>query len=141
MRQTKKNDRPHMPKGQHREKEPWGGNPGPLVSIIQLQYHETEMTVKARKVRYPYIEKQAEVCGGRAVIEGTRIAVWLLFRRYRAGQFPEEIQAAYPHLSLSQIHEALAYAFDHLEEMQADLEANAEETWRERLKDSSSPSS
>ncbi len=89
---------------------------------------------RAIRIKYPYVEKRAGVCGGRAVLKGTRIPVWIIFERYRGGQAPEEIHAAYPHLSLSQIHEALAYAFDYLPEIQNDLQANRENTWRRRLK-------
>lgn len=95
---------------------------------------------KALRIKRPYVEKRSGVCGGRAVVKGTRIPVWLIFQRYRGGQAPEEIQSAYPHLSLSQIHEALAYAFDHLTEIRNDLNANRESSWRKRLKDSSSRS-
>ncbi len=95
---------------------------------------------KAVRLKYPYIDKRAGVCGGRAVVKGTRIPVWIVFQRYRGRQSAEEIQAAYPHLSLSQIHEALAYAFDHMDEIQTDLRANREKYWQKRLKDSSLPS-
>jgi uncharacterized protein (DUF433 family) len=93
---------------------------------------------KAVKTKYFYVEKRAGVCGGRAVVKGTRIPVWLIFQRYRGGQTPEEIQSVHPHLSLSQIHGAVAHAFDHLAEIQNDLTSNKESTWRKRLKDSSS---
>jgi uncharacterized protein (DUF433 family) len=86
----------------------------------------------AKNIKYPDIEKRSRVCGGRAVVKGTRIPVWLVFQRYRGGEVPEEIQAAYPHLSFSQIPEALAYAFDHLAEIQNDLKQNRESTWRTR---------
>jgi uncharacterized protein (DUF433 family) len=56
----------------------------------------------AKNITYPYIDKRSGVCGGRAVVKGT------------------------------QIHEALAYAFDHLAEIQNDLKANRESTWQQR---------
>jgi hypothetical protein len=37
------------------------------------------------------------------------------------GMTPDEILEAYPHLTLSQIHAALAYYFDHPEEIRAGL--------------------
>ena len=52
---------------------------------------------KAEKTKYSYVEKRARVCGGRTVVKGTWIPVRLIFQRYRGGQSPEEIQAAYPH--------------------------------------------
>ena len=79
---------------------------------------------------YRYVTRASGISGGRAIIADTRIPVWLIFARYRAGQSPEEIQTAHPHLSLPQIHEALAYAFDHTEEIVAAIEANRESHWR-----------
>lgn len=39
----------------------------------------------------------------------------------------EEILQQYPHLRLADIHDALAYAYDHPEEMEADLAADDEQ--------------
>ncbi len=38
----------------------------------------------------------------------------------------EEIVQQYPHLRLVDIHDALAYAYDHRDEMEADLAADDE---------------
>jgi uncharacterized protein (DUF433 family) len=43
------------------------------------------------------------------------------------GSSPEEMHFQYPHLSLAQIHAALAYYYDH----QAALEAEIEQRWQE----------
>ena len=43
------------------------------------------------------------------------------------GSSPEEMHLQYPHLSLAQIHAALAYYYDH----QAELEVEIERRWRE----------
>jgi hypothetical protein len=40
----------------------------------------------AQALKYLYVEKHPNICGGRAVIKGTRIPIWLIFRRYRSGQ-------------------------------------------------------
>jgi uncharacterized protein (DUF433 family) len=37
------------------------------------------------------------------------------------GSSPEEIHFQYPHLSLSQIHAALAYYYDHHEELESEI--------------------
>ncbi len=42
------------------------------------------------------------------------------------GHSPEEIQRQHPHLSLAQIHAALAYYYDHQREIDAEIEAS----WR-----------
>lgn len=95
----------------------------------------------AVRVRPSYIEKRRGVCGGRAVIAGTRIPVWLIFKRYRAGETLEEIQQAYPQVTPAQIFAALSHAFDHLEEITKDIEENSEEYWRNKQSGSSLPSS
>lgn len=59
-----------------------------------------------------------DVCGGRLRINGTRITVLQIVTLYKRGESAEEIAAAYPHVSLAQVHAALAYYHSH----QADVE-------------------
>jgi uncharacterized protein (DUF433 family) len=54
------------------------------------------------------------VCGGRPRIDGHRItvedvAIW----SERLGMSPDEIVSAYPSITLSDVHAALAYYFEH----------------------------
>lgn len=42
------------------------------------------------------------------------------------GWSPDELHYQHPHLSLGQIHSALAYYWDHVEEMNADIERRLE---------------
>ncbi len=79
------------------------------------------------QAQHAYVEKRQGVCGGRAVVLGTRIPVWLLFKLYRAGHSLEEIQDAYPHLTPSQILDSIGYGFDHIEEITADIWDNSVE--------------
>ena len=30
------------------------------------------------KTKHPYVRKVKEICGGRAIVEGTRIPVWII---------------------------------------------------------------
>jgi uncharacterized protein (DUF433 family) len=54
----------------------------------------------------------------RAYIAGTRIRVQDVYVLAEGqGQSPDEIARAYPHLNLAQIHLALAYYFDHRQEI------------------------
>lgn len=48
------------------------------------------------------------------------------------GSSPEELHYQYPHLSLGQIHSALAYYWDHKDEIDTDIEHRYErvERWR-----------
>src|SRR5437763_15280522 len=59
---------------------------------------------------------------GVAWIEGTRIKVIeVVLDKLAHGSSPEEIHFQYPHLSLSQIHAALAYYYDHQSEVDAEI--------------------
>lgn len=78
------------------------------------------------KVDYRNIEKVADRCGGRAVVAGTRIRVSLILDCYRQAMTIEEIVQQYPHLKPADVHDALAYAYDHPEEMDTDHAADDE---------------
>jgi uncharacterized protein (DUF433 family) len=80
------------------------------------------------KVDYRNIEKVPDRCGGRAVVAGTRIRVSVILACYRLGMTVEEIVEQYPHLRLADVHDALAYAYDHAAEIDADLAADDEKT-------------
>jgi uncharacterized protein (DUF433 family) len=79
-----------------------------------------------RKLDYRNIEKEPDRCGGRATIVGTRIRVCTILTCYRQGMTVEEIVQQYPHLRPADVHDALAYAYDHPDEMEADLAADDE---------------
>ena len=55
------------------------------------------------------ISTDPAVCGGRPHIAGTRISVELIMDHVAAGHTAEQIQQAYPHLSIEQIEEATRY--------------------------------
>jgi uncharacterized protein (DUF433 family) len=55
---------------------------------------------------------------GRPVIEGTTLKVIeLVVEKLAYGWSPEELKLQHPYLSLGQIHAALAYYWDHAEEL------------------------
>lgn len=71
-----------------------------------------------------YIVHDPDVCRGKAVVRGTRIKVSELVRRYEfMGQSPDDILAELPHLTLAQVHAALAHYYDHRDEILAELQA------------------
>jgi uncharacterized protein (DUF433 family) len=78
------------------------------------------------KVDYRNIEKVADRCGGRAVVAGTRLRVSLILAWYREGMTVEQIVELYPQLRPADVHDALAYAYDHADEIEADLAADDE---------------
>lgn len=61
-----------------------------------------------------HIEITPGVCGGKPRVAGTRIRVQDIVVWTEQGQSPEEIVTGYPHLSLADVHAALAY-YDHRE--------------------------
>ncbi len=89
------------------------------------------------RVGHPHIAVNAEVCGGSPVIAGTRFPVRsVVFYVVRLGYTPEELLARFPHLTLAQVYDALAYYYDNRQEVDEDLAANREEIVRERLSSS-----
>lgn len=89
-------------------------------------------TPKVQRTSYPYIVKIDGVCGGQAVIKGTRIAVWhLAGYYYRVGMSVEEIVAEWNYLTPAQVFSALAYYHDHKAEIDAVRQQNSYEHWQQ----------
>ena len=59
---------------------------------------------------------------GKPVIAGTRTKVVMIAVDHLAGWDANEIRRHYPYLTLGQIHSALAYYYDHKEEMDRSIE-------------------
>lgn len=78
------------------------------------------------KLDYRNIEIDAARCGGQPVVAGTRIRVATILGCYRQGMSVEEIVQQYPSLKPADIHDSLAYAYDHSEQIEADLAADDE---------------
>jgi len=78
---------------------------------------------------------------GVAKLVGHRIKVeHIVALKQCQGLTAEQIQSdAYPHLSLSQIHAALAYYYDHRDEIDRQMKAGQEFVERERQKQESDP--
>ncbi|MBA3357702.1 MAG: DUF433 domain-containing protein [Pyrinomonadaceae bacterium] len=73
------------------------------------------------------ISKNDEILGGKACIAGYRIRVMdIVIWHEDLGMSPDEIVAAYSELSLSDVHAALAYYFDNVEEIRGDIRHNGE---------------
>ncbi len=75
-----------------------------------------------------YIELRPTRAGhNKPYIAGTRIGLADIYVHHVLhGKSAEEIVAAFPHLTLSQVFAALAYCFDHLPEIREELAADAE---------------
>jgi uncharacterized protein (DUF433 family) len=70
-------------------------------------------------VSYPHVEVRDN---GKAYIQGSGYKVRILVEEYLSGMRPEEMEREHPRLTLSQIHGALAYYYDHKEEVDQEIE-------------------
>ena len=78
----------------------------------------------AARVVHPHIVKAPDYCGGKAAIDHTRVRVMNLVFLHKEGKTAAEIQETYSDLSLGQVFAALAYYYDHPDEIEADLSAD-----------------
>ena len=67
------------------------------------------------------IERSPEIRNGRSCIAGTGVTVRRIASWSRLGLAPEEIAARIEHLTLAQIHVALAYYHANREEIDSDI--------------------
>jgi uncharacterized protein (DUF433 family) len=67
------------------------------------------------------IDRDPAIRAGRPKIAGTGVTVMRVAAWYKMGLTPEEIATQYGHLSLAQVHAALAYYHANPEEIEADL--------------------
>jgi uncharacterized protein (DUF433 family) len=74
---------------------------------------------------YPHIVKTPGVRGGQARIDGTRICVKDIVHLHKWGMKPEEMREYYSDrpLTLAEVHAALAYYYDHSDEIEAEIAA------------------
>ncbi|MGH9752710.1 MAG: DUF433 domain-containing protein [Blastocatellia bacterium] len=93
------------------------------------------MSAKNRVVHstpYPHIIKIDSVCGGDAIIEGTRIAVWhIVGYYYKVGMSVEDILAEWDYLTPAQVFSALAYYHDNRQEVDEARMQNSYESWQQ----------
>lgn len=100
-----------------RQRPLWPGSRGAdtinRARLCLIMAGNRELTMAT--VSYAHIEPNAS---GEPIIAGTRIKVRMIaLARIAHGWDAEEIQRHHPDLSLGQVHSALAYYYDHKEEM------------------------
>ena len=71
-----------------------------------------------------YIVTDNRILSGEPIIRGTRTPVRAIVELWRLGITPEEIPNRLPHLTLSQVFDALSYYSDHQNEINAHIERN-----------------
>ena len=81
-----------------------------------------------------HIVATPETCGGRPRIAGSRVRVKdVVIMHERQGMGPEAIVSEFPHLTLADLHAALAYYHDHREELNAEIAADR--AWYEQQRE------
>ena len=107
------------------------------TGVLKIRVHGTIVSMEPTATRTPaphgdattlpvvteYIGIRPGYCGGEPHILGHRIkvrhiAVW----HDQMGMTPTEIAATYPTITLAQVHAALAYYYDHRDEIRAVIE-------------------
>ena len=78
---------------------------------------ETKKRAPIERTEHPHVIKSADTLGGEPRIDDTRMPVRQIFSLFEAGTSPKEIVVEFPWLSLAQVHDALSYAYDHLDEI------------------------
>jgi uncharacterized protein (DUF433 family) len=71
-----------------------------------------------------FITRSADIRGGRPRIAGTGVTVQRIVGWYKLGLTPEEIATRIGHLSLAQVHAALAYYHANQEEIETAIAAD-----------------
>ena len=78
----------------------------------------------ATSTGHRYIVRDPAILGGEPIVSGTRTPVRAIVEIWRMGTPPEEITEHLPHLTLSQVFDALSYFSDHADEVTALIERN-----------------
>ena len=92
------------------------------------------MAIPLPKNKYPHIGSDPKIADGKPIIIGTRITVRCIAGYYQMGMSADEILTTLIHLTPSQVHSALAYYFDHQDEVDMDLsESSDADSWKQKI--------
>jgi len=77
-------------------------------------------------VPHPHVRVDKRVLGGSPYVVDSRVPVRRLYAFYRGGTPVEKILKRYPQLSAARVFDAIAFALDNLEVIEADMERESE---------------
>jgi len=86
------------------------------------------------RIVHPYITYKEDIGGGKAIISGTRTRVSNIIAYYKLGLSAEELAKEFPHLTLSQIYDALSYYYEHREEIDKEIDEESEENLKKLIR-------
>ncbi|MEQ8847263.1 DUF433 domain-containing protein [Botrimarina sp.] len=79
----------------------------------------------------PHVDSHPDKCGGKPCVAGTRVRVWDVAHHIeRLGETPDEVIQAFPRLSLADVYGAMAYYWDHRDEIEERMRRDHEEALR-----------
>ncbi|MEB2312987.1 MAG: DUF433 domain-containing protein [Sorangiineae bacterium] len=84
------------------------------------------MTLPMVLVPHPHVRVDSNVLGGSPYVAGSRVLVRRLFAFYRRGVPIEQLRKNFPQLRPAALFDALAFALDNPEVMDADLASERE---------------
>jgi uncharacterized protein (DUF433 family) len=111
-----------VPRPRRRPSGDWEAEEPAFIAAVYLESMATVTEIGS------LISRRPDICGGRPCIAGTGVSVRRIAQWYDMGLVPEEIVRKFGHLTLAQVHAALAYYHANQSEIDTDLEAEARET-------------
>jgi prevent-host-death family protein len=84
---------------------------------VLVRFGEYDALVRQVEEGHPRIVRRPDVSDGEPTLQGTRISVRYIVERFSNGSTPSDIVDALPHLSISQVYDALSYYYDHRDEI------------------------
>lgn len=97
------------------------------------------MSLPPVRVPHPHVTVDPQIAEGSPVIAGTRVPVRRLFSWHRQGTAVETLLRRYPQLGPARIFDALAFAYDNLDLITADLVREREALARESVPEGEPP--
>jgi uncharacterized protein (DUF433 family) len=79
------------------------------------------MSLPRVKVHHPHVRTDTRVLAGSPHVEGSRVPVRRLWVWHRGGASVETLVKRYPNLGPARILDALAFAYDNLDVIEADI--------------------
>ena len=85
---------------------------------------EELLQAEIQPTEHPYIVRREGFRGGRPILRGSSMPVWLVAAMWKSGDTADDILRAYPHLEPAAVYDAISYYLDHRAEIEAQIEEN-----------------
>ncbi len=87
---------------------------------------------KVEQTGYPHVVRVEGVRGGRPVVEGTSLEIWVIVTNYyQSNMSVEELISDWPSLTPAKIYGALTYYHDHKAIVDQEIYEHSEEYWEQ----------